>query len=63
MIEFGLDPTKVTVTMKYILNNDPSPIKIKSERSLLLYMTLEVIDRNLSKFPISSDVSTLENGQ
>lgn len=57
MTEFGLDPAKVAVTMKYILNNDLPPITIKSDNNMLSYMVLKDMDGEPSKYPIHIEVT------
>ncbi|CAA2955873.1 Hypothetical predicted protein, partial [Olea europaea subsp. europaea] len=58
MKEFGLDPTKVVVTIKYILNSDLPLITIKSDNNLLSYIVLKDMNRDPAKYPIHIEVTT-----
>lgn len=48
MTEFGLEPAKVAVTMKCILNSDMPLITIKSGNNVLSYMVLKDMDHEIS---------------
>lgn len=61
MSEFGLDPSKVAITMKYILNSDLPSIIIKSDNNILSYMVLKNMDHDLFKCPIKVEVTTTKN--
>ncbi|CAA2961186.1 Hypothetical predicted protein [Olea europaea subsp. europaea] len=56
MKEFGLDPAKVVVTMKYVLNSDMPLITIKSNNNVLSYMVLEDVNRDPAKYSIHIEV-------
>ncbi|CAA3021119.1 Hypothetical predicted protein [Olea europaea subsp. europaea] len=56
MTEFDLDPTKVAVTMSYLLNVDLPPIRINSDSNVLSYITLKGMERDPSKYSINIEV-------
>lgn len=55
--EFSLNPTKVSITMNYVLNIDLPPVRINSDNNVLSYMTLKGIDLDPSKYPINIKVT------
>ncbi|CAA2966955.1 Hypothetical predicted protein [Olea europaea subsp. europaea] len=55
--EFDLDPTKVVVTMSYLLNVDLPPVRINSENNVLSYITLKGMERDPSKYSINIEVT------
>ncbi|CAA2987405.1 Hypothetical predicted protein [Olea europaea subsp. europaea] len=57
MSEFSLDPTKVAVSLKYVLNDDLPAIKIKYDSNMLAYILLEEVDRDPTKYPLLIDMT------
>ncbi|CAA2972345.1 Hypothetical predicted protein [Olea europaea subsp. europaea] len=56
MSEFSLDPTKVAVSLKYILNDDLPAIRIKNDSNVLAYILLKEVDRDPAKYPLIIDI-------
>ncbi|CAA3011955.1 Hypothetical predicted protein [Olea europaea subsp. europaea] len=56
MSEFSLDPTKVAVSLKYILNDDLPAIRIKNDSNVLAYILLKEVDYDLAKYPLIIDI-------
>ncbi|XP_022874020.1 uncharacterized protein LOC111392853 [Olea europaea var. sylvestris] len=57
MKEFDLDPMKVTVSLKYVLNDDLPPIRIKNNNNVLWYILLKDMEREPAKYPLFIDVT------
>ncbi|CAA3026006.1 Hypothetical predicted protein [Olea europaea subsp. europaea] len=51
MTKFNLDPTKVAVTMSYLLNVDLPPVRINSDSNVLSYITLKGMECDPSNIP------------
>ncbi|CAA2991305.1 Hypothetical predicted protein [Olea europaea subsp. europaea] len=60
MKEFDLDPTKAAVSMKYILNEDLPPIRIRNDNNVLSYIMLKDMEREPTKYPLIIDVAEAE---
>ncbi|XP_022880586.1 uncharacterized protein LOC111397848 [Olea europaea var. sylvestris] len=60
MKEFDLDPTKIAVSLKYTLNEDLPPIKIRNESNVLSYIMLKDMERKPTKYPLIIDVAEVE---
>ncbi|CAA2969463.1 Hypothetical predicted protein [Olea europaea subsp. europaea] len=60
MTKFALDPTKVAVSLKYILYEDLPPIRIKNDSNVLSYVLLKDMEREPAKYPIIIDVVEAE---
>ncbi|XP_022861868.1 uncharacterized protein LOC111382194 [Olea europaea var. sylvestris] len=56
MSEFSLDPTKVAVSLKYILNDDLPAIRIKNDSNVLAYILLKEVDHDPAKYPLIIDI-------
>ncbi|CAA3013972.1 Hypothetical predicted protein [Olea europaea subsp. europaea] len=56
MPEFSLDPTKVAVSLKYILNDNLPAIRIKNDSNVLAYILLKEVDRDPTKYPLIIDI-------
>ncbi|XP_022856858.1 uncharacterized protein LOC111377934 [Olea europaea var. sylvestris] len=56
MSEFSLNPTKVAVSLKYILNDDLLAIRIKNDSNVLAYILLKEVDRDPAKYPLIIDL-------
>ncbi|CAA2955288.1 Hypothetical predicted protein [Olea europaea subsp. europaea] len=57
MSEFSLDPTKVAVSLKYVLNDNLPPVRIKNDGNVLSYILLKECDREPAKYPLVIDVT------
>ncbi|CAA2970578.1 Hypothetical predicted protein [Olea europaea subsp. europaea] len=60
MREFELHPIKVAVSLKYVLNDDLPPIRIKNDNDVLSYILLKDMERKPAKYPLSIDVTNAE---
>ncbi|CAA3019872.1 Hypothetical predicted protein [Olea europaea subsp. europaea] len=60
MKDFDLDPTKVTVSLKYTLNEDLPPIRIRNDSNVLSYIMLKDMKREPTKYPLIIDVAEAE---
>ncbi|XP_022891791.1 uncharacterized protein LOC111406634 [Olea europaea var. sylvestris] len=61
MKEFDLDPTKVAVSLKYTLNDDLPPIRIRNDSNVLSYIMLKDMEREPTKYPLIIDVTEAED--
>ncbi|XP_022861119.1 uncharacterized protein LOC111381558 [Olea europaea var. sylvestris] len=57
MSEFSFDPTKVAVSLKYVLNDNLPPVRIKNDGNVLSYILLKEGDREPAKYPLVIDVT------
>ncbi|CAA3006920.1 Hypothetical predicted protein [Olea europaea subsp. europaea] len=56
MLELSLDPTKVAVSLKFILNDDLPAITIKNDSNVLACILLKEVDRDPAKYPLIIDI-------
>ncbi|XP_022866416.1 uncharacterized protein LOC111386194 [Olea europaea var. sylvestris] len=60
MREFDLNPMKVAVSLKYVLNDDLPPIRIKNDNNVLSYILLKDMEHESAKYPLFIDVTNIE---
>ncbi|CAA3002746.1 Hypothetical predicted protein [Olea europaea subsp. europaea] len=60
MKEIDLDPTKIAVSLKYTLNEDLPPVRIRNDSNLLSYIMLKDMEREPTKYPLIIDVAEAE---
>ncbi|CAA3030247.1 Hypothetical predicted protein [Olea europaea subsp. europaea] len=57
MKELDLDPTNVAVSLKYTLNEDLPPIRVRNDSNVLSYIMLKDMAREPTKYPLIIDVA------
>jgi hypothetical protein len=60
MTEFSFDPTRVAVSLTYVLNDNLPAFSIKNDRNVQSYLLLKEMDREPAKYPVIVDVTDAE---
>ncbi|CAA3020887.1 Hypothetical predicted protein [Olea europaea subsp. europaea] len=58
--EFGLDQSKVAVTLKYELSSDLPLVLIKNDSNVNSYLVLKSLNCDPSKYPLTIEVTVVE---